>query len=60
MPGEDPLSNFEFLASDAERKAGQATALHVVALWREFATSYRELADYYRPSASTSTEGCGQ
>lgn len=51
MAEKDPRSDFEFLARDAEWKAARATALHVAALWREFAANYREVADYCRSTA---------
>ena len=36
------------LAANAERKAVSAESLHLAALWRELAETYRELANYRR------------
>jgi hypothetical protein len=36
------------LAANAEHKAMSAESLHLAALWRELAETYRELADYRR------------
>jgi hypothetical protein len=55
MPRADRQMVFESLARDAEWLAAQADTRHVAALWREFATSYWELADYNRSSVSANT-----
>lgn len=38
--------DYEALALHADQQAEQAEALHLAALWRELATTYRELAHY--------------
>jgi hypothetical protein len=38
------------LAANAEAKAKSAESLHLAALWRERAETYRELAAYHRPT----------
>ena len=44
-PGGRP--DYEALAVRADEQAEQAEALHLTALWRELATTYRELAHYH-------------
>ena len=43
----DGRPDYEALAVRADKQAEQAEALHLIALWRELATTYRELADYH-------------
>jgi hypothetical protein len=44
---EDEL-DYAALAANAEAKAKSADTLHLAALWRELAVTYRELGDYHR------------
>jgi hypothetical protein len=48
---EDEL-DYTALAARAEEKAKSAESLHLAALWRELAETYRELA-VYRPWRNT-------
>jgi hypothetical protein len=38
------------LAANAEANAKSAESLHLAALWRELAETYREVAAYHRPT----------
>ena len=51
--------DFTSLAANAEEKAKSAESLHLAALWRELAETYRELAGYRRRrnDAAPSTHG---
>ena len=40
--------DYAALAADAERNARSAGSLHMAALWRELAETYRELVVYFR------------
>jgi hypothetical protein len=62
--------DYAALAADAERKANSAETLHLAALWRERAETYRELAHYrgrrHEPTAGVDIDttqsgpgGCG-
>jgi hypothetical protein len=46
----DGRPDYEALAAHAEQQAEQAETLHRAALWRELATTYRELGLYHRMS----------
>ena len=46
-PQPDGRPDYEALAVRADKQAEQAEALHLIALWRESATTYRELAHYH-------------
>jgi hypothetical protein len=44
----DDELDYAALAANAEANAKSADTLHLAALWRELAVTYRELGDYYR------------
>jgi hypothetical protein len=43
----DGRPDYEALALHADQQAEQAEARHLAALWRELATTYRELGQYH-------------
>jgi hypothetical protein len=45
------------LATDAEANAKSVESLHLAALWRELAETYRELAAYHRPRRGRKARG---
>ncbi len=55
----DGRPDYEALTAHAEQQDEQAETLHLAALWRELATTYRELGQYHRRPHASVVSGSG-